>query len=67
MSNRSSLLDDYNRAMRRRLGQESLAEKLQAIRNGSGFRPAGRTFEVQHQIGEPADAAEPPPTLPIHE
>lgn len=39
MLQRTSLLEGYNRTLRRKLGQETLAEKLDAIRNGRGFRP----------------------------
>lgn len=45
MSLRSSLLDEYNRTMRRKLGQESLTEKIEAIRHGSGFR-------LQQRVGQ---------------
>jgi hypothetical protein len=51
MSIRSSLLDEYNRTLRRKLGQESLAEKIEAIRNGSGFR-------IQQRFSQPARMAE---------
>lgn len=56
MSLRSSLLEEYNRTLRRKLGQESLTEKIEAIRNGSGFRLQQR-FSPQARMAESAEFA----------
>lgn len=67
MSNRSSLLDDYNRAMRRRMGRESLAEKLEAIRNGTGFRPSSQARDSYPEYDQAVEAETAQPAHPIHE
>jgi hypothetical protein len=56
MMHRTSLLEDYNRSMRRRLGRESLTEKLDAIRQGGGFR-CGVSSGQQQQSVQPVTAA----------
>ena len=55
MTLRTSLLDEYNRTMRRKLGHESLTEKLDAIRSGGGFRPAMPMAEQRKAV--PASGA----------
>jgi hypothetical protein len=66
MALKGSLLDDYNRTMRRRLGHESLTDKLDAIRSGGGFRPARQTSQSQspQQADSRGTLAEPAAQLP---
>jgi hypothetical protein len=58
MSPRTSLLDEYNRALRRRLGQETLTEKLDAMRGGHGFRVAKPAHDAQAPVAAPPVGSE---------
>lgn len=57
---RPNLLEEYNRTMRRKLGHESLTEKLEAIRNGHGFR-----LQQARRMSSLAEAAEQATARPV--